>query len=102
MQKPKHHIFVCGSFRVRGEPKGVCQNKGSASLIQYLENELVDRGLDDVMVSSAGCLKMCDRGPVLMVYPDNYWYGGVDEDVVDEILDALEEDQPAEEYLLVS
>ncbi len=99
LQKPKHHIFVCASFRTKGEAQGVCNRKNSTSLIQYLESELVDRGLDDVLVSSTGCLKLCDRGPVMMIYPDNYWYGEVDEEAIDEILDALEEGQPAQEYL---
>jgi (2Fe-2S) ferredoxin len=99
LQKPKHHIFVCASFRTKGEAQGVCNRKNSTSLIQYLESELVDRGLDDVLVSSTGCLKLCNRGPVMMIYPDNYWYGEVDEEAIDEILDALEEGQPAQEYL---
>lgn len=99
LNKPKHHIFVCASFRTKGEAQGVCNRKNSTSLIQYLESELVDRGLDDVLVSSTGCLKLCDRGPVMMIYPDNYWYGEVDEEAIDEILDALEEGQPAQEYL---
>jgi (2Fe-2S) ferredoxin len=100
MKVPKHHLFVCGGFRTRGDAQGACTKKGSLSLVQYLENELVDRDLEDTMVSSTGCLKLCDRGPVLMVYPEGYWYGNVDEDSLDEILDALEEGEPATEYLL--
>lgn len=37
-----------------------------------------------------------------MVYPEGYWYGSVDEDTVDEILDALESGEAASEYLLTS
>ncbi len=69
-------------------------------LINYLEEELVDRGLNAV-VSSTGCLKLCEEGPIVVVYPQGYWYGNVTgQDVVDEILDALEEGKPAEAYLL--
>jgi (2Fe-2S) ferredoxin len=101
MEKPKHHIFVCCSFRVGGEPKGKCAKKSSADLLGYLETELPDRGLGDVLVSSAGCMKLCDKSPVMIVYPEAYWYGGVeDEEAVDEILDALEKGKPAEKYLL--
>ncbi|MEQ9001260.1 MAG: (2Fe-2S) ferredoxin domain-containing protein [Coleofasciculus sp. B1-GNL1-01] len=101
MQKPEHHIFVCSSFRVNGNAKGVCQNKDSTTLIQYLESEITDRGLD-ALVSSTGCMNLCNNGPVMMVYPDNYWYGNVDEEAIDEILDALEDGKPAEDYLFVS
>ena len=52
------------------------------------------------MVSTTGCLKVCDRGPVLVVYPDNWWYGGVDEEKIEEILDALENGEAVENYLI--
>lgn len=89
MKKPTHHLFVCGSFRAAGA-QGVCHKKESARLLQYLEQEASDRGLDGVMVSSTGCLKVCDHGPVVIVHPWNVWYGAVDEKVADAILDAVE------------
>lgn len=100
MVTPKHHIFICTSSRISGEPKGGCKNKNSADLILYMENELSDRGMDQVMVSNSGCLKACDRGPVMVIYPEGYWYGNVTEAAIDEILDALEKGQAAEEYIL--
>lgn len=99
MRKPEHHIFVCGSFRANGVPQGVCKKKNSIGLLQYMEQELSDRGLTDVTVSSAGCLKVCDSGPVMVVYPENWWYGHVeDEAAVDAIIDGLEQGRPAEAY----
>ena len=101
MEKPEKHIFVCASFRASGEPQGVCHKKGSGGFLAYLENELIDRGLAEVSVTSTGCLKACDRGPVMVVYPDNNWYGKVEsEEVIDEILDAMEDDTVAEKYVL--
>jgi (2Fe-2S) ferredoxin len=100
MEKPKHHVFVCGSFRVAGDPKGICHRKDSGSLVQYLETEVSDRGLDDVTVSSAGCLNLCEHGPVIVVYPEGHWYGKMDEERIDQMLDALAEGQPAEALLL--
>ncbi len=100
MKKPEHHIFVCASFRMSGTPQGVCNKKGAPSLLQYLENELSDRGMDNVSVSMTGCLKICDKGPVMVVYPQNSWYGEVNESKIDEILDALEEGNPVEKYLI--
>ena len=101
MKKPKHHILVCGSFRAKGDPLGVCHKKNSMDLLQYLEQELADRGLPEVAISSTGCLKMCDNGPALVVYPENWWFGKVDsEAAIDAIIDALEEGRPAETYLL--
>jgi (2Fe-2S) ferredoxin len=90
MQKPEHHFLVCASFRVGGEPLGICANKGSADLLWYLENEIIDRGLDAV-VSSTGCLKVCEKGPVLVHYPAGNWYGGMTKANIDLLLDAVEE-----------
>jgi len=99
MTKPTHHIFVCGSFRATGA-QGVCHKKESAHLLQYFEQEAGDRGLAGVMVSSTGCLKVCDHGPVVIVYPQNVWYKQVNEEVADAILDAIENDTVAEEHVL--
>jgi (2Fe-2S) ferredoxin len=101
MEKPNHHLFVCASFRVSGTPQGICHKKGSINLLGYLENEILSRGLDGVVVSSTGCLKACEHGPVVAVYPENQWYGKVeDEAAIDAILDALEDGSVAEDYAL--
>ena len=99
MEKPQYHIFLCNSYRVGGEAQGICNKKDATGLLQYIESEIIDRGLD-ALVSSTGCLKLCGKGPVLVVYPQNWWYGEVNEGKVDTILDALEEDASVEELLL--
>ena len=100
MEKPDYHFFVCCSFRVKGEAKGICHKKKSTALIQYLEEELMDRNMDNAVISSTGCLNVCRQGPVMIVYPQGHWYADVNEEAIDEILDALEEGETAEQYLL--
>ncbi|MDJ0883964.1 MAG: (2Fe-2S) ferredoxin domain-containing protein [Desulfobacterales bacterium] len=96
MEKPEYHLFVCASFRADGDPKGVCHKKGSVPLLPYIENEILDRGLD-AQITSTGCMKVCDHGPVMVIQPQGLWYGQVEsEDAVDEILDALEDGEVAE------
>lgn len=98
MKKPEIHILVCNSYRVSGEAQGVCNKKGAANLLQYIQEECQDRGLD-VAVTSTACLSVCDKGPVMVIHPHNFWYGEVNgEDEVDEILDALEEGELCEKY----
>lgn len=100
MDKPTYHIFLCASFRAGGDPKGACHKKGSTALLPYIENEILDRGLD-AQITSTGCMKACEYGPVLMIYPQGLWYGKVEnEAVVDEILDALEDGEVAEDYVI--
>jgi len=96
MQVPSRHFFICNSFRLQGEAQGVCNKKKAVSLLQYLSDEVISRGLD-AMVSSTGCLKVCDRGPVMIVQPDNIWYGHMSEERIDAILDGIEDGElPAE------
>lgn len=111
MQKPDYHILVCASFRTSGAPQGVCHKKGAIDLLQYLNEGLNDRGIA-AMVSTTGCMKVCDRGPAMVVYSGSgqtaggesggggQWYGPMDEDGIDEVLDALESGAVAQGRLM--
>ncbi len=100
MKKPTYHILVCNSFRMAGDAQGACNKKGAAGLLQYITEEATDRGLD-VAVSTTGCLNVCSEGPVIVIHPNNLWYGKVEtEDAIDEILDALDDGQACEKYLI--
>ena len=99
MEKPDYHFFVCASFRTKGDAQGVCNKAGAVDLLQYLENEILDRGINGA-VTSTGCLKVCDRGPAMVVYPQGDWYGKLNEEAIDEILDSIEDSDKCEKYLL--
>ncbi|TCO07137.1 (2Fe-2S) ferredoxin domain-containing protein [Natronoflexus pectinivorans] len=100
MKKPEFHILVCNSFRVAGDAQGACNKKGATNLLQYITEEATDRGLD-VAVSTTGCLNVCTEGPVIVIHPNNFWYGKVEnEEAIDEILDSLEEGEACEKYLI--
>ena len=100
MTKPKHHLFICGSVRASGEPQGICHKKQSIALLSYLQGEVQDRMLDGVEVAMTGCMNLCARGPVMIDYPAGHWYQNVNEKAIDAILDAIEEDRVAEEFLI--
>jgi len=100
MKKPDYHILVCNSFRMKGTIQGYCSQHGSASFVPFILDECDDRGLD-VAVTPTGCMNLCSQGPIIVIQPNNYWYGGIDsEDKINEILDALEEGKPCEKYLI--
>lgn len=90
MQKPKNHIFICASTRLNGKVQGACKNKESHNLVAMFNEEIMNRDLDtEVMVTSTGCVGLCEKGPIVMIYPQQVWYGEVTEDDIDDILDAL-------------
>jgi len=101
METPNTHLLVCASFRLSGQPQGVCFKKGSGNLLAYLESEISDRDLEGVTVTATGCLKVCDKGPAMIVHPGNIWYGGVATEAdVDEILDAIAKGRIADRYVV--
>jgi (2Fe-2S) ferredoxin len=100
MDKPEHHLFICGSARASGELKGVCCNKESVALLSYTQSEIQDRMLSGVEVSMTGCLNMCSRGPVVIDYPAGNFYEKASEELIDEILDAIEDDEVCETNMI--
>jgi (2Fe-2S) ferredoxin len=98
MKKPNFHILVCNSYRISGSAQGACNKKNAPELIQYLTEGAADRSLD-VVVTSTGCLNVCAQGPVIVVHPQNIWYGGIESEVqMDELLYALENNEVVEKY----
>ncbi|OPY56169.1 MAG: Ferredoxin, 2Fe-2S [Pelotomaculum sp. PtaU1.Bin035] len=88
LNKPKYHVFVCTSSRVNGQQKGFCHTKSSVGIVSSFMEEIEGRGLGgEVAISNTGCFGLCERGPVVVVYPDNVWYGGVTDSDVEEIMD---------------
>lgn len=88
MNKPQKHIFICSSSRPTGQQKGVCHTKGGVDIMMSFMEEIEERDLGgEVFISNTGCLGFCDKGPVVIIYPDNVWYGGVTPDDVEEIMD---------------
>ncbi len=68
-----YHIVVC--TQQKAENVTCCASAGSPLVLDALYRELGAAGLsDDVIVSTCGCLGLCDSGPVMIVYPEGTWY----------------------------
>jgi len=102
MQKPKHHIFVCTSSRANGQQKGFCHSKEGVNIMSKFMEEIEERDLGgEVFLSNAGCFGICEKGPIVIVYPDNIWYGSVTPDDVLEIVEKHIEGGSAVDRLLI-
>jgi (2Fe-2S) ferredoxin len=85
----KYHVFFCTNQREGGEM--CCNNHGAADVRDYMKKrvkELGDKIPDRVRINTAGCLDRCDKGPVIVVYPEATWYTYVDREDVDEIIES--------------
>jgi (2Fe-2S) ferredoxin len=66
------HVFVCTS----GED---CPTRGDVEqFVKFLRGEVVKAGRQqDIRINKAGCFSQCGHGPMIVVYPDDVWYAGV-------------------------
>jgi (2Fe-2S) ferredoxin len=82
-----YHVFVCGNTREPGHPRGCCDPAGAQALRDAFRRELKAAGVGaDVRANHAGCLDQCEHGPVVVIYPQGIWYGGVTAEDVSRIV----------------
>lgn len=81
------HLFVCCNRREAGHPRGCCDPAGSDALQKAFKKALAEHGVPrSVRANKSGCLDQCEHGPTVVVYPDNVWYGFVQEADIAEIV----------------
>ena len=65
-----------------------CINKGVSGLQQTLEEQLQKTGLTDrVKINISGCLGMCEKGPIMVIYPGYTIYGNLKNTHISEIVE---------------
>jgi len=80
------HVFMCVNVRPAGHPRGCCTEKGSLELRAYMKNRAKELGLNDIRINASQCLDRCERGPVLVIYPEGVWYRCESKEDIEEIL----------------
>jgi (2Fe-2S) ferredoxin len=56
-----------------------CRRQGGKAALKELKRAIREQDLrGSVLVTKVKCLDQCGRGPVMVVYPEGVWYGGVD------------------------
>lgn len=72
------HLFVCCNQRNPASGRKCCDPDGAEELRDRFKKELKRHNLGPlVRANSAGCLDQCELGPVVVIYPQQIWYGGV-------------------------
>ncbi len=79
----ERHIFLCAD---QTKPK-CCDRQHSLVIWEYLKQRITDLQLETkVFRTKANCLRICQSGPIMVVYPDGVWYHSIDQQAIDRIL----------------
>ena len=104
MQRVSHHLLLCATAS-----KAKCCDPALGSktwdelksVVRALDLENSARQEGIVLRSKVDCLRVCKRGPILVVWPDGIWYADVSPERVKRIIEQhIISKQPVEEWIL--
>ncbi len=81
----RRHIFLCAD---QTTPK-CCDKAQGIAAWDFLKRRLKELGLSEqggILRTKANCLRICEGGPIAVVYPEGAWYGRCDPPVLERII----------------
>lgn len=81
------HVFVCLNNREKS-PETSCASKNGMAVFEDLKSKVKALNLNSsIRINRSGCLGQCEKGLVMVIYPQGIWYQNVNIADVDEIIE---------------
>lgn len=107
LEQIQRHIFICADPTF---PQ-CCSKEATLASWEYLKKRLKQLNLDKptdtrpscIFRTKANCLRVCNAGPILVIYPDGVWYRRATPEVIELIIqEHLINNRVVEEYAFLT
>ena len=107
LDRIQRHVLICAD-----QTKPLCCSKEAGlAAWNHLKTRLKELKLDTPTIdrphiifrTKVNCLRVCDQGPIMVVYPDGVWYRAASPEIIDRIIqEHLIENNVVQEYAFLT